>query len=122
MKLVTVLDCKDPKALAPFWAAALGYKEVASAGQYVVLGTGDRTQHELILQGVDEPKTAKNRMHLDLNISDARQVGAEEGRRRVDAEVRRLKGLGAMVGRAYEENGEHWVVMADPEGNEFCVH
>jgi len=81
-------------------------------------GVGPR----IFIQKVPEPKTAKNRLHLDLNISDARRVGPEEGRRRVDAEVRRLEGLGATVGRAYDENGAHWVVMADPEGNEFCVH
>jgi predicted enzyme related to lactoylglutathione lyase len=110
MRLVTVLDCNDPTALAPFWAAALGYKQVAAAGQYVVLGTGDRTQHEFILQGVDEPKTVKNRMHIDIKAAD------------VEAEVDRLVGLGARrVGEAVEEWGERWVVLADPEGNELCV-
>src|SRR2546423_5071943 len=110
MKLVTVLDCQDPQALAPFWAAALGYKQVAAAGQYVVLGTGDRTGHELILQGVAEPKTAKNRMHLDIKAEN------------VDAEVARLVGLGARTtSEPVEEWGERWVVLVDPEGNEFCV-
>jgi predicted enzyme related to lactoylglutathione lyase len=110
MKLVTVLDCRDPKALAPFWSGALGYKTVAAAGQYVVLGTGDRTQHELILQGVAEPKTAKNRMHLDIHAAD------------VEAEVERLVGLGATrIEGPIEEWGEHWVILADPEGNELCV-
>ena len=110
MKLVTVLDCKDPRALAPFWAAALGYKEVASAGQYIVLGTGDRTQHELILQGVDEPKTVKNRMHLDIHSED------------IDAEADRLVEAGATrLGEPIEEWGERWIILADPEGNELCV-
>jgi predicted enzyme related to lactoylglutathione lyase len=110
VRIVTVLDCKDPEALAPFWAEALGYKRVASAGQYVVLGTGDRTQHELLLQGVEEPKTAKNRMHIDIKATD------------VDGEVQRLLALGATrLSDAVEEWGERWVVMADPEGNEFCV-
>jgi predicted enzyme related to lactoylglutathione lyase len=110
MKLVTVLDCKDPRALAPFWAGALGYKEVASAGQYVVLGTGDRTQHELILQGVDEPKTVKNRMHLDIHAPD------------IEAEAERLVRLGATkLDGPIDEWGERWIVLADPEGNELCV-
>ena len=110
MKLVTVLDCADPRALAPFWAAALGYKEVASAGQYVVLGTGDRTQHELILQGVDEPKAAKNRMHIDLHVAD------------IEAEAKRLEEAGATrLSDQIAEWGEAWIVLADPEGNEFCV-
>jgi len=110
LKLVTVLDCKDPRALAPFWAAALDYKEVASAGQYIVLGTGDRTQHEMILQGVDEPKTAKNRMHIDIHAPD------------IEAEAERLVGLGASkLAGPIAELGERWIVLADPEGNEFCV-
>ena len=110
MKLVTVLDCKDPQALTPFWAGALGYKQVAAAGQYVVLGTGDRTQHELILQGVDEPKAAKNRMHLDIHAED------------IDAEAQRLIGLGATkLEGPIGEWGERWIVLADPEGNELCV-
>jgi predicted enzyme related to lactoylglutathione lyase len=110
VRLVTVLDCKDPKTLAPFWAGALGYKEIAAAGQYVVLGTGDRTQHELILQGVAEPKTAKNRMHLDIHTPD------------VEAEAQRLEALGARrVEGPIEEWGEHWIILADPEGNELCV-
>ncbi len=110
MKLVTVLDCKDAKALAPFWSAVLGYKEVAAAAQYVVLGTGDRTQHELILQGVEEPKTGKNRMHLDIHAQD------------IEAEAGRLVGLGATkLAGPIEELGERWIVLADPEGNELCV-
>jgi predicted enzyme related to lactoylglutathione lyase len=110
MRLVTVLDCRDPQALAPFWAAALGYEQTAAAGQYVVLGTGDRTQHELILQGVTEPKTAKNRMHLDIHAPD------------IEAESERLVALGARrVEGPIEEWGEQWIVLADPEGNELCV-
>jgi predicted enzyme related to lactoylglutathione lyase len=109
-KLKTVLDCKDPKALAPFWAAALGYKELGAAAQYVLLGTGDRSQHELILQGVAEPKTAKNRMHLDIHAED------------IEAEAERLVGLGATrLEGPVEELGESWIVLADPEGNELCV-
>jgi predicted enzyme related to lactoylglutathione lyase len=110
MRLVTVLDCKDPRALAPFWAGALGYKEIAAAGQYLVLGTGDRTQHELILQGVSEPKTVKNRMHLDIHTPD------------IEAEAERLVALGARrIEGPIEEWGEHWIILADPEGNELCV-
>jgi predicted enzyme related to lactoylglutathione lyase len=109
-KLVTVLDCSDPRALAPFWAAALGYNEVAAAGQYVVLGTGDRSEHELLLQGVDEPKAVKNRMHLDLHVDD------------IEAEAQRLVDAGARrVSDSLAEWGERWIVLADPEGNEFCV-
>jgi predicted enzyme related to lactoylglutathione lyase len=64
-----------------------------------------------LLQAVDEPKTAKNRMHLDIETP------------RVDAEVARLEALGArrLEADTRSEHGSRWVVMADPEGNEFCV-
>jgi len=61
-------------------------------------------------------------MHLDLNVSETRRVGPEEGHRRVDAAVERLVSLGATRVRACDENGQYWTVMRDPEGNEFCVH
>ena len=75
----------------------------------------------MYFQKVPEPKTAKNRMHLDLNVSDTEHVGAEEGRKRVDAEAQRLVGLGATKVGAFDEHDEYWVVMTDPEGNEFCI-
>ncbi|MEZ5270759.1 MAG: VOC family protein [Ilumatobacteraceae bacterium] len=63
----------------------------------------------LLLQTVAEPKAAKNRLHLDLHVPD------------VEAEAARLEGLGAVrVGRS-DEFGISWIVMNDPEGNEFCV-
>jgi predicted enzyme related to lactoylglutathione lyase len=66
---------------------------------------------KLLLQKVDEARTGKNRMHLDIETSD------------VDTEVRRLEGIGAhrIERTARTEHGTHWVIMADPEGNEFCV-
>jgi len=80
---------------------------------------------------MDTPKPDKNRLHLDLNISGGRKVPLEERVKRVDAEVERILGLGATKQRVGEEidmydlvrvdPGEYWVVMQDPEGNEFCV-
>jgi Glyoxalase-like domain len=58
----------------------------------------------------------------DLNVSGGRSVPIEERRRRVDAEVERLAGIGATRLRGVEELGVYWVVMHDPEANEFCVH
>lgn len=72
-------------------------------------GTG--LGRRLLFQRVPEPKTVKNRLHLDLH------AGAE----RREAEVARLEGLGASVLRQVKEPGGEWVVMTDPEGNEFCV-
>lgn len=107
-EIVITLDCSEPESLAEFWAPALGYSTLGSAGAYVALvGEGPG----LLLQKVEEPKVAKNRMHIDLKVPD------------VDAEVERLVGLGAkrLSDGTMEEHGSQWVVMADPEGNEFCV-
>jgi predicted enzyme related to lactoylglutathione lyase len=110
-KFGLVLDCSDPDALAAFWSAALGYAVLGRAGTYVVLVDEDGARPKLLLQGVDEPKAVKNRMHLDIETPA------------VDEEVARLEVLGArrVVADAIEEHGTRWVVMADPEGNEFCV-
>jgi hypothetical protein len=70
---------------------------------------------------MDTPKPGKNRVHLDMNASGGRKVPIEERRRQVNEEVGRLVKLGATKQREWEEEGEYWVVMQDPEGNEFCV-
>ena len=136
-----VIDCADPAGLSAFWAEALHYKiqdpptgyanwqdwlrdhgipqEQWNDASAVVDPDGQGTR--FFFQRVPEPKTAKNRMHVDLNISNAREVGADVGRRRVDIEVDRLMSLGATRVGANEQHGEYWVVMQDPEGNEFCV-
>jgi len=110
-KLGLVLDCADPDALARFWSAAIGYTTLGAAGNYVVLVDGTGHQPKLLLQRVDEPKSGKNRMHFDIETPN------------VDDEVARLEGLGAqrVSDAAIEEHGTRWVVMQDPEGNEFCV-
>jgi len=110
-KLGLVLDCADPETLAEFWSAATGYTTLGGAGSYVMLVDGDGQQPKLLLQRVSEPKSGKNRMHFDIETPS------------VDDEVARLEGLGArrLVDDAIEEHGTRWVVMADPEGNEFCV-
>jgi hypothetical protein len=140
-EIQVVIDCADPGALSRFWATALGYilqpppeghasweeflersgvpkSEWNSASAVVDPdGAGPR----LYFQRVPEPKTVKNRVHLDLNVGGGRGTPEEERRPRVDAEVQRLTGAGATVVRDAEERGERWVVMRDPEGNEFCV-
>jgi predicted enzyme related to lactoylglutathione lyase len=106
-----VLDRKDPEALAGFWAPALGYDLIGAAGQYVLLLPREPGAPKLLLQRVSEQKVAKNRMHLDIETSD------------IDAEAARLENLGArrVSTGTHAEHGSHWHVMADPEGNEFCV-
>ena len=107
-RLAIVLDCEDPVALAPFWAAVLGYRVEASGLPYTVL-VGDGP--ELLLQAVPEPKTGKNRVHLDIRTDD------------LDREVERVVALGAQIvdDGPVEEAGWRWRILADPQGNEFCV-
>jgi predicted enzyme related to lactoylglutathione lyase len=105
-----VLDCADPDRLADFWSAAIGYKTVGSAGNYVLLVDEAGHQPKLLLQRVAEPKAAKNRMHIDIEIPDA------------ENEATRLERLGAVrVEGPFHEHNCRWIVMNDPEGNEFCL-
>jgi catechol 2,3-dioxygenase-like lactoylglutathione lyase family enzyme len=118
-----VVDCHDPVAQAAFWAAALGYHVVRSEGGQVEIGPWEREPPDLaervrrapgvpalVFVTVPEAKSVKNRLHLDLRPID----GSHE------AEVERLLGLGAR--RADVGQGQvPWAVLADPEGNEFCV-
>jgi predicted enzyme related to lactoylglutathione lyase len=110
MELVFVLDCRDPDALADFWAAALGYERGGFDPPYVALTDPSGYGPRLLLQRVPEPKTAKNRMHPDLRVAD------------MDAELARVTGLGATVVRGpFVDDGWPTTVLADPEGNEFCL-
>ena len=111
-----VLDCNDPERLADFWQAAIGFEVRTGDGQpYVTLSgsTLRRPLNHLTLQRVPEPKTAKNRLHLDLFAGD------------VAAEAERLVGLGATeLSRVPEDaTGSDllMVILADPEGHELCV-
>lgn len=102
------VDCADARALADFWCQALGMRvEDAEEDGVYISGEGGIP---IYFQVVPEPKSVKNRMHLDLRPTDA-----------MAPEVERLKGLGATELRYVEEGGSFWTVMQDPEGNEFCV-
>jgi predicted enzyme related to lactoylglutathione lyase len=106
-----VLDCSDPERLAEFWAPALGYLSLGTAGSYVLLLPNGKPGPKLLLQRVPEAKTVKNRMHLDIETAD------------IEAEATRLEALGARRVRDdhLHEHGTSWILMNDPEGNEFCV-
>ena len=106
-----VLDCTNPDELAHFWSEALGYSTLGGAGNYVMLVDPDGARPKLLLQAVPEAKSSKNRMHLDIETPD------------VDGEASRLESLGArrLEADVRSEHGTNWVIMADPEGNEFCV-
>lgn len=108
--LAVVVDCADPDRLATFWRSALGCPEPrrwqdADGLVYVQLDG----ELPLLFQRVPEPKAGKNRLHLDIAPVSGSQYG----------EVDRLLGLGAVV--LSDEERHPWVVLADPEGNEFCV-
>ncbi|MGC5039378.1 VOC family protein [Streptomyces sp. DT190] len=141
-----VIDANDPHAQAVFWAAALRYEvEDNSALIEKLLGLGALPEEatvdfhgrrafrdlvavrhpedpfepesgtglgrRLLFQRVPEAKTGKNRLHLDLHPGEGRRA----------EEAARLQTLGARVLRHVREQGGEWLVMADPEGNEFCV-
>jgi hypothetical protein len=132
------IDCADPHTLADWWAEALGWqvepsdeafiRRTVEAGQAteadttthrgrLVWRTGeaitspDPGRPRVLFQLVPEPKTVKNRVHLDLH------VGAE----RREAEVARLVGMGATELHRASQGPYVWATLADPEGNEFCV-
>ena len=129
-------DASDPAAQARFWATALDYvlqppppgwtsweawaesmgipEERWNDMAAVVDPEGYRPR--LLFQKVPEGKTAKNRVHLDINVG-----APDHDRARVDAHVRLLVEAGGTVVAAREQRNERWVVLQDPEGNEFCV-
>jgi hypothetical protein len=133
-----VFDCADPAGLSAFWAEALGYDkgelppdmraELLAAGlseeDLAGRGVAEDPKGEgprLFFQRVPEPKQAKNRVHIDIDSAPGRRAEREE----VDAEAERLEALGATVLHVHDATWgpfpEYHYVMADPEGNEFCV-
>ncbi|GAA3983640.1 VOC family protein [Actinomadura viridis] len=136
------VDCSDPGRLAGFWALALGYvldppppgfgswpEALAARGipesewnSASAVSDPDGAGPRLFFQRVPEPKTAKNRLHLDLRAGGPLDRPAGERRAAVRAEAERLAAAGATIVEARDGQwGEHWIVMLDPEGNEFCV-
>jgi hypothetical protein len=132
-----VIDCADPHQLADWWAEALGWavepsdeafiRKMIAEGQasesdtathdgVLVWREGQAIRHpdsnrRILFQLVQEPKTVKNRVHLDVF------VGADN----VEAELERLTGLGAKILHRGRQGPHAWVTIADPEGNELCL-
>lgn len=137
-------DARDPEGLARFWIEALGYVVPPPPGEFATwdealdawgvpaderdrafaLVDPDGTGPRLFFQKVPEPKTAKNRVHLDVNVGRSAGGDGDAVRGAVRAHATRLEGLGASRVREFgpdETTDEFWIVMLDPEGNEFCV-
>ena len=112
------IDSADPQRLAGFWADVLGWRiretgfqETPHGPDGAVLSPGDAGAVELDFRWVPEPKTTKNRLHLDIE-----PVGGDQA-----AELERLLGLGATPVDVGQGDDRTWHVLADPGGNEFCL-
>ncbi len=114
------IDCADPLGLAGFWCAVLGYQVLEQDDEIVSIGSplvpeGRRrlgpVPPTLTFARVPEGKTVKNRLHIDVSPTDLPQ----------QEEVRRLLELGARLADVGQGEDADWVVLVDPENNEFCV-
>lgn len=135
-------DCNDVPVMAGFWRLALGYVDSPPPDGWnswedwlrdlevpedewddgAGLADPDGALPSMSILKVPEGKSAKNRLHIDLHVSGGRRVDADVRRRRIEAKVTELIAAGGSVLERLELLGalDH-VVMADPEGNEFCV-
>jgi predicted enzyme related to lactoylglutathione lyase len=106
-----VIDVTDHDVVVPFWEAALGWTSQRINEQFVGLRAPaeEAVGFDILFQKVPEPKTAKNRAHIDFDAED------------MEAEVARLVELGGSVRGAHALGAFRWTIVADPEGNEFCV-
>jgi hypothetical protein len=106
-----VIDAADPRQLAQWWSEVLGYQVLGANDNEVEIGCAMGAQPTLLFVRVPEAKRIKNRLHIDVNPS---------GESTQEAELRRLLDLGAKqidIG----QGDVSWHVLADPEGNEFCL-
>lgn len=137
-----VIDCADPARVSEFWATALGYQlqdpprgfdswaaflkaqgiPEAEWNSASALVDPDGKGPRFYFQRVPEPKTVKNRVHVDLAVSGGPSEPLDQRKAKCEAEARRLEVLGARHLWTNEEWNGYSMVMADPEGNEFCLH
>jgi predicted enzyme related to lactoylglutathione lyase len=105
-------DCADPSVVGKFWETALGWPAEIEPDASSAFLTNPGSGPNLLFNRVPEPKVVKNRVHLDLGPTD----------RTRDEEVDRLLAAGGTIVADHRRpDGTGWVVMGDPEGNEFCV-
>ncbi|MFJ3718075.1 VOC family protein [Streptomyces sp. NPDC090057] len=111
-----VLDAADPERLAAFWSEVLGYVELGREDDGSIeigppgAGFGG-PQPTLVISPSDDPRSGKLPLHIDVSATDRDQ----------DAELERLLALGARPADVGQTGSESWHVLADPEGNEFCL-
>ena len=130
-------DAADPSALAEFWKEMLGYVDPPPPpghdswadwlqandigperwNDVRVIVDPEERRPRIYIQRVPEPKSAKNRVHIDLNLGDSDGERAAQ----LEAAVAKAEGLGARRVWEKTEFGVHWVTLTDPEGNEFCM-
>src|SRR5215204_450368 len=106
-----VVDAHDLPGLARFWAQTLGWRILSEREQEVVVGPDETAPVGMCFMPVSDAKTVKNRVHIDLTTGNDDR----------DAEIERLLALGAQRVNIGQTGAESWTVLADPEGNEFCV-
>jgi hypothetical protein len=110
-----VLDCREPRRLASFWCEVLDYVVLEHVGDSVEIGPAKAgfggPQPTMVFDRTDQPKPDKLRLHIDVNATDRDQ----------DAELARLLAIGATPADIGQTGAESWHVLADPEGNEFCL-
>jgi predicted enzyme related to lactoylglutathione lyase len=110
-----VIDAHDLPGLARFWSQVLGWPILSERKREVVIGPGDDAPVGICFMPSPDAKVAKNRVHLDLN------PGPDVSAREREGEIERLIALGARPVDVGQRGDETWTVLADPEGNEFCV-
>ncbi len=135
------IDANDPARLADFWIEALGYEIQPPPPEFeswddwaMAMGIPEENWNDaralvdpdgkgprLFFQKVPEAKSAKNRFHLDVNASAEHHGDREKADPAIAAHVERLVAAGATRVEEFDDFKGHWVVMLDPEGNEFCV-
>ncbi|MFJ9379070.1 VOC family protein [Streptomyces sp. NPDC101455] len=104
-----VVDAYDLPGLARFWCGVLDWRALSEKPREVVIGAGEFAETGMCFMPVSDPKTVKNRLHFDLAPDDQ------------ETEVERILALGARRVDVGQDEAVGWVVLADPEGNEFCV-
>lgn len=136
-----VFDATDPHRLAAFWAKALHYEFQLPPPEFetwdefadkmgipeedrdklVALVPKGKAGNRILFQKVPEPKSAKNRVHIDVPSGADRKAPKLEQLAAIEAKVAELVEAGGTEGNSHSEFGSVWTVMQDPEGNEFCV-